>query len=257
MPSWFENIPQKPTGNFWQQSKQEFAQWGRNQFASSFAAGGYAAQAFGPTPSSRMSAALGVSSVEVGGPEHIRRLRQMANLPGANKSKINAAISKMEKQGIAKSSAFKSVAGGALGIGLTAAMIVEPMISAEGGIGEKAKVGAVGIGDLAGWGVGEYAGRAIGARIGGALAPAAGGLAGGLVGGMLISGAVQGGIAFAEHLQDLGSRNRIHGWKWGQNNPAFNTRKAATMRQYSLQQMNRGMMSSRSLLGKEAQIVHM
>jgi hypothetical protein len=256
MPSWFQNIPDKSTGNFWQNTKNEYYQWGRNTFASSFASGGYAAAAFGPTPKSRMQAALGMGEVKIGSPEHIRRLRQMSNLPGANTSKLNNTISKMEKMGTAKKSAMRSVAGGLMGVGLGAAFIGAPMISAQGGPKEKVKAGAMGAGEQVGFGVGGYFGKALGARLGGVIAPAVGSLAGGIIGGMALSGAVEGGIAFGEHLQDLGSRNRLHGWKWAQNNPAFNNQRAATMRQQAMQQMNRGMMSSRNLLGQEAQMVH-
>lgn len=257
MPSWFQNIPNKPTNNFWQNTKNEYYQWGRNQFASSFASGGYAAAAFGPSPKSRMEAALGFNSVEVGSDTHIRRLRQMANLPGANKEKLNATISKMEKMGVGKSSAMRSVAGGMLGLGLGAAFIAAPAIAEEGRSGAKIKAGIKGIGDQIGFSAGGYLGKVAGARLGGAIAPAVGGLAGGIIGGIAVGAAIQGGIAFGEHLQDLGSRNRLHGWKWAQQNPAFNTQKAATMRQMAMQQMNRGMMSSRNLLGQEARMIHM
>jgi hypothetical protein len=118
MPSWFQNIPDKPTNSFLQNTKNKYYQWGRNTFASSFASGGYAAAAFGSTPQSRMQAALGRGEVKIGSSEHIRRLRQMSNLPGANTSKLNDTISKMEKMGTAKKSAMRSVAGGLMGIGL-------------------------------------------------------------------------------------------------------------------------------------------
>jgi hypothetical protein len=130
------------------------------------------------------------------------------------------------------------------------------MLATQGGPKEKIKAGLMGLGDQAGFSIGGYLGKAVGARVGGAIAPAVGGLAGGLIGGIAIGAAIEGGIAFGEHLQDLGSRNRLYGWKWAQNNPAFNTKRAATMRQQAMQQMNRGMMSSRNLLGQEAQMVH-
>lgn len=256
MPSWFNNIPERTSGNFWQQSKQEYYQWGRNQFASSYASGGFAAAAYGPTPRSRVSAALGIGKVERGSEEHIRRLRRMANMPGANQSAIHETIGKMEKMGLAKSSAMRSAAGGVMGAGMGIGFIAMPAFMEQGGPAAKSKAVLEGIGSQVGWSAGAFGGRVAGAALGGGatlgVASILGGIGGSIIGGAVISG----GIAFAEHLQDLGSRNRIHGWKWAQNNPAFNTKRAATMRAQSLEQMNRGQMSSRSLLGKEAHMIH-
>lgn len=164
-------------------------------------------------------------------------------------------------------SAIKSL-GAFAGPAFAASMILEPVISTDGGPGDKFKAGARGMTEMAGFEVASsFAGKGI-AR----LAKTSGGqfalgkhaskiakwgrLSKGNLGIMAIGIGAEGAYEFQKHLADIGSKQRMSGLEWGKGSPGMDTQRAYTMRQQSLQQMNRGQMSARSLLGREAQYLH-
>lgn len=128
---------------------------------------------------------------------------------------------------------------GVLGVG----QFVMPAIFTEGGMVERGKAALRGAPMSAAWLASDVVMRAIG-----------GGLLKSTVAGLIASEAVGLGVDFTEHLQGIGSRGRGK-QNWGMSS-SFYSRKAYTMRQQSLEAMNRGQMSARNLMGQEASILH-
>jgi hypothetical protein len=74
---------------------------------------------------------------------------------------------------------------------------------------------------------------------------------------MGVSSAGYAAYGFANRLVDNERRRRGIEWNgWAGQTQVFNTQKAATMRQRSLEAMNRGMMNARSAMGREASFMH-
>lgn len=162
-----------------------------------------------------------------------------------------------------------------VGPAMTAAYIAEPMITTQGSIDERVMAGVGGlalssgidVGMFGSWnlfkrGVGRAAtstagkfmiGEASAARVGSwaARGVSLGASATTLGVSLAAMGAYEGFSYIAS--QEAARRN---GLEWAQQTKAMTTRKAATMRQQSLSLMNRGAMSARSLMGREAQFFH-
>lgn len=250
--NWFNNNP-NPNPGFLERSMWNSHVFGRQQFAKNFARGGIASTMFAPTRK-EMLLSPWRRKVAEGSPEYIRNLQKLKSLHGDNPG-IRKALSAVEK-GSARGMGG-ALKGGALG----AAMVVMPAFTAEGPIEERARAVTKGLGATAGWVVGAKAGMGIGAAIG-SFIPVVGTAIGTVVGAAVgaIGGSMVGEDAtdFLTRIPDrmVARERERRKLNWGNNTAAFQTQRAVTMRQQSLMLMNRGAMSSRSLLGQEAMFVH-
>jgi len=240
-----------------------FANFMQGQYASNFARGGIMAHAYGPTAQARRASVrqnnfgvlfgVGGNRIEEGSARHIRNLREMADKPGADKNKINGIIEKFEKQAPKKFSVM-GMAGKALGPGFAAAYTGFAAATGGQGAGNKLQGGIKGAAGMLGGEFGMYAGLMIGATIGGLPAVALGMIGGGIAGTLLAEGVTGATFDKMNEWADKGKNQRK--LEWVQNSTAFNTQKAYTMRQQSLSMMNRGQNTARSLMGKEAVMLH-
>lgn len=261
-PSWFQEV--SPGDRSMHQHLMSGAnQWGRTKFASSFAQGGYAAAVFADTSQGRMDAYMGRNQSISGSKEHIQRMRQLAanTSDPAAKAKINKQISGLAKNG-GVGSMGKAIGGALLYGGMTAGLVVAPFVATEGSITDRSKAAVSGAAFEVGSGVGGLAGKRAAANVigksflGRTVASGAVRLGARMAGGFAMTAVAEAGMAGVDHMRDLGSKTRMNGLEWGQQNGAFDTQRAHTMRQQSLQQMNNGTMSARSLLGREAVYLH-
>jgi hypothetical protein len=175
----------------------------------------------------------------------------------AEKSHMNALSS--PKRAFLLRNAGK-IAGPLLSVGMAGYAFA----STEGGLGNKTFAAGTELGASAvGWGAG-LAGAKIGGAIGSAFGPVGtvvgggiGLLAGALGGYTVASSAAYSAYDFADRMVENQKRKRGLEWnEWAGQTQAFNTQRAVTMRQRSLEAMNRGMMNSRSLMGREAGFMH-
>lgn len=186
---------------------------------------------------------------------------------------------------------FKAVAQGALrtggailGVGMTGYRLASevPGNGVIGGVERGSRIIGEEVSSMAGFSVGAEIGSMAGAFIGGALGSVAlpglgtvglagvGSVVGGVVGGFIGSSTIGAAgarawnagmdVAFApvtgaKFLHDLGIRSRRLELG-GRVSAANTTRLAATMRQRALGEINRSGMNARSLLGREASLVH-
>lgn len=226
--------------------------WARKQFAGSFAEGGWAASAFAPNTRQAMAAPFRRKH-KVGSKPYMDNLRKLQSLHPENKSIAKA----IKNAKLSKGGGLGAMAGGAL----SAAFIIGAAATEEGGIEEKARGLTKGIAGEVGSRIGTKVGASLGAGIGSAFGPlgtAVGWGVGYLAGGM-IGWTVGGGLAdAATRIPDkmVAAERERRAFGWGAHTEAFRTGRASTMRQQSLALMNRGAMSSRSLLGQEAVYIH-
>jgi hypothetical protein len=229
--------------------------WARETFANQFARGGGALPSmFAPTAGEAFKAPFRKKH-KVGSPTHIRNLEKMLARDPNNKG-IQKALQKASA-GPGKVGTLSRVAG----FGLGAAFIALPAFTTEGGIVEKGRAVAIGAASFAGWEGGATLGMALGGAIGSvipgigtAIGAVAGYIGGGLLGSMGAESAAGAAFGFADRLVDR-ERNRRK-LDWVGDKTAFQTQRASTMRQQSMEMMNRGMMSARSLLGREGVMLH-
>jgi hypothetical protein len=244
--------------------------WGRQTFASNFARGGMSSVIFGQTAKERFKRGMG-RPLKYGSSQHISNLEK---IQAQHPKDLNI------KKAMQKAKSGKSImklggrlAGGALSVGFAAM----PLFTTPGGISEKARAVGGGIAGMVGIAVGAKVGMATGAAIGGAIGAtvgsivpgvgtaiggiigagigtAVGWVAGGFVGSELFEGAYHAALAIPDRMVDRERARRNLNWK--NDTAAFTTQSAHTMRQQSLQAMNRGMMSSRSMLGREGVMLH-
>lgn len=258
LPSWLQNLPDEPpkgTGLF---GEAAFAlnKFGRNQFISSYAAGGYAAYAFAPTARQRMSAAFSHGlgrSAEVGSEKWVNRmnaLRGQAGMP--SNAEIDDIIAKKTKNYKPGGGALGTLGKVATGVGFIAPAAIG-IATGEGALG-KAQGATAGIANSVGFVAGSFTGRIVGAAIGTALMPGLGSIVGGIAGGFIAESPINKGFEIAEKIVKRERKRRA--FEWGQHNPAFDTQRAHTMRQQSLSMMNRGQNTARSLMGREAVALH-
>jgi hypothetical protein len=250
--NWFNQNP-TPNAGYLQRSMWNAHVFGRQQFAKSFARGGIAATMFAPTRKEMLLSPWRLKHAE-GSSQYINNLRKLQKLHPNNPG-INKALGAAEKG--ATRGIGRGLAGGALG----AAMVAMPAFMEEGPAHEKARAVTKGIGGLAGFAAGAKVGAGVGAVVGSyvpVIGTAIGAAVGAIVGG--IGGSMTGESVtdFLTRIPDrMVDRERARrGFNWGQHKAAFQTQRAYTMRQQSLALMNRGAMSSRSLLGQEAMFVH-
>jgi len=233
--------------------------WGRQQFAKSYARGGVASTLFAPSRKEMILSPWRRKYSE-GSPEYVNRLRKLEAVTTDPKAKqgIQKAIA---EAGSGKKSLLRKGFGGVVGAGLTAAMVVYPAVTEDGPLNEKARAATKGVGGLVGWSVGSREGMGIGAAVGSYLGPigaAVGLVVGYVAGGLIGSGAGEAAADSITRIPDrMVDRERARRkLEWGNNITAFRTERAHTMRQQSLALMNRGQMSSRSLMGREAVFIH-
>jgi len=255
-----KNAPRNPS--IIRDAGHSFFNEARGQFFNTFATNSKASMLFAQSPSDVFETAFS-RTIPEGSPKHIRNLERAAKLYPDNpkiRQQINTLSKSAGRAGSKAGSLFSKIpiAGAAIGLGFMG----YAAYSTPGGVYEKSlAAGATGAGMIAGT-AGMWAGAVGGAAIGSTILPGIGSLIGGVAGGlagsmgadMAASGAVYAVAGVADRMVQ-GERNR-RTWDWVGSTAAFNTQKAATMRQQSLSAMNRGSMSSRSLLGKEAMYVH-
>jgi len=250
--NWFEQSPVQNPG-FFQKTNWALHTFGRQQFAKSFASGGVASTIFAPTRK-EMILSPWRSRVPIGSDQYVRNLRKLQALH-KNDGGIKKALASVEK------GSARGIGGSLLGLGLGAAFVAMPAFTTPGDISEKMRAVTAGIGSFGGFAVGSKVGMGIGAAVGSfipvvgtAIGAGVGWLAGGLLGGAA-------GESLTDALTRIPDRMVANERKrrrsdWGMHTAAFQTQRAHTMRQQSLQMMNRGMMSARSLMGREAVFVH-
>lgn len=249
----------------------EFMQWGRSKFAASYASGGIASYMFSPA-GQRPWGRTAQHSVEwqsrmltianEADPRTARKIRERAaKMPGATGTR--GALGKM---------------GAMAGPAMMAGFVAMPAFTTEGGFEEKSTAVGAGIAGFAGWEIGSKVGVSIGASggaalgakiagtigttfgpIGTAIGAGVGALVGYIAGGFMGSEAghrgVYGAKGWLDSIADKGKRMRTQ-QGWYRDTSAFDTRKALTMRQSSLQMMNQGLMSARSGMGHEGVMIH-
>jgi len=268
---WFSKNPSQ-NATFLQQSMWKSHVFGRQQFAKSYAKGGMAATIFAPTRKEMLASPWRKKHFE-GSPEYIKRLGKLNRLH-QNDPGIKKATTDVKKVG--KPGKFGAVSGIA-GIAMAGYLVAEPALASKGDVVDRTRALGKGASSYIGWEVGTAAGlktgMGIGAAIGAAIGsyiPVAGTAVGAAVGAAVgsVVGSVVGGLAGSEaggaaFDATLGIPDRMvererarRGLNWGQHTAAFQTKNAATMRQQSLSLMNRGAMSTRSLMGQEATFVH-
>lgn len=257
MVSWFYQNP-NPTGGL-RDLQWDVHKFGRNMFASNFARGGASNTLFAPTAGEAFRSAF-QRTHKFGSPQHISNLEFMAQQSPRNP--MYARALKKAKAGEVQKSLGRRIAGGALKTGIGAAFVALPAFTTPGGIPEKTRAVVGGAASLLGWEAGSKVGMGIGAAAGSAILPGIGTAIGGALG--YIGGGILGAMGVDEGVQALmkipdnmveRERKRRH-LDWVGNMDAFNTQSAATMRQMSLQAMNRGMATARSAMGREAVMFH-
>jgi hypothetical protein len=250
--NWHDTNPHGANASFTQRVNFRVHTMARSAFASSFArGGGLAPTMFAPSVKEAFLTPWRTKH-KIGSDAHIRNLEQMlARDPDSEglKKAIKKASSGFSKLGML---------GRIGGAGLMGAFIALPAFITPGSGAEKAR--AV-VGGLAGWTLGAKAGMGLGAAIG-SIVPGVGTAIGAVVGGL--AGGIAGAIGFYEGFQALSripdrmvdrerARRKLD---WVGDKRAFQTQRASTMRQQSMEMMNRGMMSARSMLGREGVMLH-
>lgn len=260
---WFEKNPLGPqdmstfTG-FRREAMFDMHKWGRSAFANSFARQGFASVALAPTAGKAFKAAFSRTHRQ-GSAAHIKNLNQMLSnaKPGSPQyENIAKALSKAE-QGTTKAGLMKRIGG----VGLGAAFALMPAFTTPGGLPEKGRAVAGGLAGVAGWEVGSKFGMGLGAAIGSvipglgtAIGAGVGYIAGGLAGAIGFDEGAQALMRIPDNMVEEERKKRRLNWRGDQT--AFMTRSAHTMRQQSLQAMNRGMNNARSMLGREGVFLH-
>jgi hypothetical protein len=244
-----------PNPSFYGKLRWEAHTWGRQEFAKSFAKGGFAATAFAPTAKEAFISPWRRKALP-GSRQYIANLEKLRGMYPRD-MRIKEAIETARKP-LKAPKVGMGLGGGAL----MGAMILAPAFMTEGPLHEKARAVTSGIGMFAGWEVGSKVGMGAGAAAGTAVLPGVGTAIGAAVG--YLAGGLAGGFA-GEEVTDVLTRipDRMvekersrRKFDWGMHTAAFQTQRAHTMRQQSLAAMNRGQMSARSLLGQESVFVH-
>jgi hypothetical protein len=251
--AWFETY-----SNWRTRALHNTHEWAQRAFPRSFATQGAASVAFAPTAQESLK---GIFRTRV--PENsrvfIQRLEKMHH-QNPNSPAIKSALNKAygaNAAGRVGSGVMGRMFGGALGAGFVAM----PFFTTEGGLNEKARATASGAAGLGGFIGGAKVGLGVGAAVGSVvpgLGNAVGAGVGWLVGGLLGSIAAEEGTRGIMSLTDgLVERERSRRkLNWVHSTAAFDTQKAHTMRQMSLQAMNTGQATARSILGRESIFIH-
>ena len=235
--------------------------WGRQMFASSFAKGGIAASMFADTPGQAALNAFKISARE-GSARQIRNLEHMVQKYPDSKRVAKALKAARGPQKMGKLGMAMCGAGAAF----AAYSIAQPLLATRGSATDKVyNSGREAFSYMVGFPVGSTIGKAtgtaigavlgsvvpfVGTAIGAGLGSLVGHVAGGFVGGEL-AGAL---YDIPQRMVDRERSRRNLNWRNDQS--AFMTQSAFTMRQQSLQAMNRGMVTARSMLGREGIMLH-
>lgn len=267
---WFASNPNQ-NATFLQRSIWNAHVWGRQQFAKSYARGGIASIIFAPTRKEMLRSPWRKKYME-GSSGYMARLEKLQELH-PNDPGIMKAIAAGKNVKPRRLGGVMTAGSAALG----AYYMLEPALTTKGDAVDKARAVGKGAAGYVGWEVGAAvglkAGAGIGASIGatiGSVIPIIGTTVGATVGAGIgiVVGFGGGGLAgsgISEKIYDtflaipdrMVDRERARrGLNWGQHTAAFQTQRAHTMRQQSLALMNRGAMSSRSLMGQEAMFIH-
>lgn len=258
--NWYATNP-VPDPGFTSKLRWSAHKWARQSsvFASNMAAGGFAASMFPANSRDALRNAFKVRYRE-NSAEHIRRLEELHRLhpraSGAKKALLKArgGIDPATGRRVMPGKLGHGIMSRAIGGGLGTALIMGEAMMTEGGAAEKMRGGIGGAAAMVGFMVGTKVGGAVGGYYGGPV----GAIIGGAVGGFTTSYAA--GLTaelitgIPERLVERERERRKFGWV--NNHAAFQTQQAATMRQLSLQAMNRGQMSGRSMLGQEGILLH-
>jgi phage tail tape-measure protein len=232
--------------------------FGRQMFASNFAGGGISSAIFGAGPKDIWKYAYTPNAIKDA--RKGARLARLQQLHPGDKgiAKAVAAHAKEGKSVLGRvGGAFKGAGFSAL---ITAGFTIGTMAMTEGSLEDK---GIAGVETLAGTALsipGSTLGMAVGGTIGSVIpvfGTAVGMAAGWLIGGMVgwEAGALIGKpLRYFQRKRDAEINRRRLGWVG--NTAAFQTQSAWTMRQRSLEAMNSGQASARSLLGREATFLH-
>ena len=261
MPSWFNTNPPGNKASFTARMNWKTHEWGKSTFAGAYAkGGGFTQTAFAPTAREALIAPWRPRYAE-GSSQHLTNLRRLQAARPKHKG-INRAIGKAEKAAMQTSKGMLGTVLGAAAGAMTIGTALYEAYNTEGGTYEQAKAGISTIaGYTVGWGIGMKAGMGIGAAVGSivpfvgtAIGAGIGALVGGFAGDHFTRAAIKGVTGVTDKMVE--SERRRRGLNWVGDKSAFQTQRAYTMRQQSLQAMNRGMMNSRSMLGREAMMVH-
>lgn len=226
---------------------QGVGKWGASTFAKRYATGGYVSRVF-PVEGLKMKRGILGQAVRERSPAYMSNLRRMQ----AQGGKIGGAAGEVLKKTTPLSAGQRVMGGLGRGIFGTALVAGVPAMLASGGTGERLKAAASGITSEIGWHVGGVIGHSVGG-IFGPVGSAIGGIVGRVAGGFI---GWAGGEVLDPVLKLAERSKRARTSNWVQDNSAFTTRKAMTMRQTSLQMMNTGMTTARSALGHEGVMFH-
>lgn len=257
MINWFDQNP-NPTGGL-RDLQWDTHRFGRNVFASNFARQGASATLFAPTAGEAFKSAFRRTH-KFGSQQHISNLEQMLAQQPDN-PRFQKALTKAKAEPV-KRSLGRRIGGTAFKVGIGAAFVALPAFTEPGGLKEKGTAVVAGAASYLGWEAGSKVGMGIGAAAGSAILPGIGTAVGGALG--YVAGGLAGAVGVDEGVRalmkipdNLVERERKRrNLNWVGNMDAFNTQSAATMRQMSMQAMNRGMATGRSAMGREAIMFH-
>jgi len=282
MVNWHERNPHRSTDGFLKQANWEVKHFGRTQFASNYARGGIAYTAFAPNLREAFTSPWKTTwsgyhtfpGTRIGSETHFKGLDALESQYGPSKNLTKARESLTTKKkpwkelsGWGKTGrvAFNQTSLTGLGLAAGVGFVAHSGYSAYAAGGTKADVAKAMGAEMAG-----AAGSAIGLKIGASAGAFYGGLVGGAPGMAIGAGVgwlagMMGGygigasafmntVGLSEGLVDRHRSKRA--FNWVGSTEAFDTQKSHTMRQQSLQLMNRGMMTARSALGREAVMLH-
>jgi len=231
--------------------------WGKTHYTSNYAKGGFSSVVFAPNRKEMLSSMFKFQT-RANSPEHIRAMEKIAMERGAFKgpTKRMASILKAKEGRLGPGLGGRTF-GGVLG----GAYIGYAALSANGGAVKKIRGGVSATAETVGFAAGSNVGLALGAAAGSFAGPL-GSVVGGALG--MIGGGVLGAMGFnmaSEQMMDVlegpaKREQRKRKVNWVHDNSAFMTQNAHTMRQTSLNAMNRGMTSARSMLGREGVMFH-
>ncbi|RLC11691.1 MAG: hypothetical protein DRI24_18435 [Deltaproteobacteria bacterium] len=232
--------------------------WARSKYTANYARGGFSSVVFAPNRKEMLSSMFR-SQLRENSPEHIRAMEKLAMERNVSKGAVTKRMGNIleAKKGKLGAGLGKRVFGGVLG----GAYIGYAALSANGGAVKKIRGGVSATAETVGFAAGGKAGLALGAAAGSFAGPL-GSVVGGALG--MIGGGLLGAAGFnmaSEQMMDVlegpaKREQRRRKVNWVHDNSAFMTQNAHTMRQTSLNAMNRGMTSARSMLGREGVMFH-
>ena len=238
---------------------QATSNWAQGRWGGNYARGGISSAVFAPSRADMVKAAFRPEATQNSW-SHIRRMnkvRQGLVDSGRSVKRIDKLI-EAAKNGKVGPGRISRLIGGKIGAGF----IGYSVISEEGNILKKGRAGATATASTIGFTVGMKVGAGLGAAAGSLILPGIGTAAGAVVGGVVggLAGAIGAekvvGAAWDVVTAPIERERKRRKLNWVNDNSAFMTQGAHTMRQQSLNAMNRGMTSARSMLGQEGMMFH-